>query len=71
MSGQQIPESDLQQLIAYYDGEIAYVDLQIGRLLKELEKRGMLDNTVIIITSDHGEEFQGSRTNRAWKNTIW
>jgi arylsulfatase A-like enzyme len=55
---QEMPETDRQQLIGHYDEEIAYVDSQIGRLLKELKRRGMLDNTVIILTSDHGEEFK-------------
>jgi hypothetical protein len=56
--GKPMPEVDRRQLIAYYDGEIAYVDSQIGRLLKFLEERGMLENTVVVITADHGEEFK-------------
>jgi arylsulfatase A-like enzyme len=40
-----------------YDGAVAYVDSEIGRLYDELKRRGQLDNTLIIITSDHGEEF--------------
>ena len=40
-----------------YDGAIAYLDQQLGRLLAELEKRGVLEKTLVIITSDHGEEF--------------
>jgi arylsulfatase A-like enzyme len=42
---------------AHYDGAIAYLDQQLGSLLSELEKRGDLDNTLVIITSDHGEQF--------------
>ena len=41
----------------YYDDCIAYVDDQVGRLYAELKNRGLLDNTIIIITSDHGEHF--------------
>ncbi len=41
-----------------YDQEIAYTDKQIARLFGELKKRGLYDNTVIIFTSDHGEEFE-------------
>ncbi len=49
---------DLEHIIALYDGEIRFVDqVGIARLLDMLEKREMLDNTLIIITSDHGEEF--------------
>ncbi len=50
-------DADRAQMIGYYDGEIAYWDAQLGRLLGELERRGMLDNTVIAVTADHGEEF--------------
>ena len=47
-----------------YDGEIAYVDDQIGVLLKELDARGLEDNTLIVLTSDHGESLgeHGERT---------
>jgi arylsulfatase A-like enzyme len=40
-----------------YDGEVAYVDQQVGRLLGFLESRGMLDNTLIILVGDHGESL--------------
>lgn len=38
-----------------YQGEIAYADQSLGVILGELEKQGQLDNTVVVITSDHGE----------------
>ncbi len=38
-----------------YDGEIAYVDQQLGRLRRELTSLGLLDDTIVVITSDHGE----------------
>jgi arylsulfatase A-like enzyme/Flp pilus assembly protein TadD len=40
-----------------YDGEIAFVDRQIGRLVEALEKNGSLDETILIFTSDHGESL--------------
>jgi len=40
-----------------YDGTLAYVDQQIRQLLMELDRTGMLENTLVIITSDHGESF--------------
>ena len=40
-----------------YDGAIAYMDHEIKRLLQGLAQRGALDNTLLIITSDHGELF--------------
>lgn len=38
-----------------YDGEIAKVDEQVGRLLQELERRGLSDSTVVAVAADHGE----------------
>jgi arylsulfatase A-like enzyme len=40
-----------------YDGAIRYLDEELHRLFEELEHRDLLRNTVVIITSDHGEEF--------------
>jgi choline-sulfatase len=38
-----------------YDGEVAYADAQIGRLLSTLGARGLLDGTLVAVTGDHGE----------------
>ncbi|MCX5741797.1 MAG: sulfatase [Proteobacteria bacterium] len=43
--------------MALYDGEIAFTDQQIGRLLAELRARGVYDKTVVVVTGDHGEGF--------------
>jgi arylsulfatase A-like enzyme len=40
-----------------YDGEIAYLDMRVGELLEELTARRLLDHTVVIVTSDHGENL--------------
>ena len=40
-----------------YEASIAFVDHQLGLLFDELRARGRFDNTLIIVTSDHGEEF--------------
>jgi arylsulfatase A-like enzyme len=40
-----------------YDGGVAYIDREIGRLLRNLRERGVLDNTVLVVASDHGEQF--------------
>ena len=44
-----------------YDDCIAFLDDQLGRLLDELQGQGLLDNTLVIITSDHGEAFGDHR----------
>ena len=43
--------------MALYDGEIAFTDQQIGRLVDTLKARGLYDRTVIVVTGDHGEGF--------------
>jgi arylsulfatase A-like enzyme len=48
---------DLAHIVALYDGEIRYTDDGIGMLLDGLKERGLMENTMIFITSDHGEEF--------------
>ncbi len=40
-----------------YDTEIHYLDYWIGQMLDKLREKGVLENTIIVITSDHGEEF--------------
>jgi len=40
-----------------YDAGIAYQDAELGRLLDALRARHLLDNTIVVVASDHGEEF--------------
>ncbi len=47
----------LQGELDAYDGAIAYLDAELGELLDELDRRGVLDNTLVIVSSDHGEGF--------------
>jgi arylsulfatase A-like enzyme len=47
--------SDKDYVIAQYDGEIAYMDACIQTLFTALEAHGILDETIIVLTSDHGE----------------
>jgi arylsulfatase A-like enzyme len=49
--------ADLEQLLALYDGEIRYADDEIGRVLDHLKARGLDRGTLLVATSDHGEEF--------------
>jgi arylsulfatase A-like enzyme len=52
-----VSEEDLAYTIAMYDACIRFVDDQVGRWVEVLEELGIRDNTVIVFTSDHGEEF--------------
>jgi arylsulfatase A-like enzyme len=49
--------ADLAHLLALYDGEIRYVDQELGRLFAHLKRRGLDKSTLVVVTSDHGEEF--------------
>jgi len=46
-----------RRLIAQYAAEISYADFHIGRLVDELRRRGVLDDAILLVTSDHGETF--------------
>lgn len=50
-------ESDTRRLMALHDGEISYHDQQLGRFMERLQAMGVADDTLLVITSDHGEEF--------------
>lgn len=54
---QTLAESVRQEEIDAYDGGLAHLDAEVGRFLDELDRRGLLRNTLVVITSDHGEEF--------------
>lgn len=45
------------QVIDRYDGAIAYTDSVVGALLDTLQRQGILDQTIVVIASDHGEDF--------------
>ena len=47
--------TDAEYITALYDGEIRYCDEGIGKLLKTLRKLGLDENTLVVLTSDHGE----------------
>src|SRR6266480_4750153 len=42
-----------------YDGEIAFADSQVGRLIRFLKDKGLYQNTIIVLTGDHGEKTHG------------
>ena len=51
------PPAVIEQERDAYEAAIAWLDDEIGALLRELERRDMFDNTIVVVTSDHGEEF--------------
>ena len=61
--GKQPIAPELELVRDLYDAEVIDLDHQLGKLIDELEERGMLDDSILVLTSDHGEEFgdHGSR----------
>jgi arylsulfatase A-like enzyme len=56
--GELQADDDLREdLVNLYDAEIAYWDHEFGNLLDHLERAGLADNTIVVLVSDHGEEF--------------
>ena len=53
----RVNDRDRRRLAALYDGEITYHDTHLAAILDGLERRGVADDTVVVITADHGEEF--------------
>ena len=53
-------------LTSLYAGEVSYVDAQVGRLIQWLRETGMLENTLVILTSDHGETMHEHPMIEAW-----
>lgn len=50
-------EEEKAWLRALYQGEVRYVDAEVGRVLAALDATGSREETLIVLTSDHGEEF--------------
>ncbi len=50
-------EEDLAQIVALYDGGLASIDDAVGRLLMKVNDLGFGDNTIVVVTGDHGEAF--------------
>jgi arylsulfatase A-like enzyme len=51
------PEGFLRQAIDRYDGEIAFCDSSLAALFERLKQLGIADDTLLVVVSDHGEEF--------------
>jgi len=60
----------IQELINSHDSCIAYIDHHIGLLVDHLREQGLLENTLLIITGDHGEHF-GERGLVAHGNSLY
>lgn len=54
-SSSGMTDADLNNTKLHYDGAIQVIDRWIGRMLDVLERRGLMENTVILFSADHGE----------------
>ncbi len=50
----QMDEEDEKKAVAAYYASVAYMDAQVGKVLKTLEEEGLSDKTIVVFTSDHG-----------------
>lgn len=53
----EISDEEFEQLQALYDGELRYLDDQLGRLFQALDDRNLRDDTMVVIVGDHGENI--------------
>jgi len=73
--GGEISEDLQQRVIDQYDTGIANLDKHLGALMQSLKERGLFDNTIIVLTADHGESF-GERGyvlhgNDVYETEVW
>ena len=59
----RITDEERKYAEALYDGGIAFTDERVGTVLDGLEREGLLERTIVIVTSDHGEAF--------WEHGTW
>jgi arylsulfatase A-like enzyme len=54
---EKLPKQEVDQIIGLYDGCVRMFDDCVGRVVKELDKSGLKDNTIILVTGDHGDDL--------------
>lgn len=54
---QTLSDDDRRLITALYDGDLHYLDARVGEIVQALRDRTILDNTLLIVTSDHGENL--------------
>jgi len=63
----KIKDPDLRHIIADYDAGIHYADSFVGELLKRIKELKLYENTIIVITADHGTDLLDHRTLRFYR----
>lgn len=54
---EKVGRGNFRKIEELYRGEVRYVDAKISELLSFLEEKGLMDNTITVVSADHGEEF--------------
>lgn len=54
---EELSDTDIADLQALYRGEVRYMDHYLGELIESLKQRGLYEDTIFVVTSDHGELF--------------
>ncbi|MBI2835106.1 MAG: sulfatase, partial [Acidobacteria bacterium] len=62
----QITDRERAHLLSQYDGAIAFIDRQIEALVARVKRLGLYDNSLIVVTSDHGEAFGERQLMEHW-----
>ena len=67
LSDFDVPDGALERMRALYAGSVSYLDDWLAGVLEALDRRGALDETLVLVTSDHGENFgEGGLLGHGW-----
>ena len=69
-NGAPISDEERKHYIQLYEEAVRYTDDQLGRLLRYLEENGRMENSVIVILADHGEEFMEHGRWGHWESNL-
>ncbi len=69
--GESVTDDQRDRYVWLYEQALQYTDAQIGRLMSCLDSSGCASNTIVIITSDHGEEFLEHGRWGHWENNLY
>lgn len=70
-NGRAVSVEEKAHYIELYERALAYVDEQVVRLISSLMQTGCFDNTVLVVVSDHGEEFLEHGRWGHWENNLY
>ncbi len=63
--------ADLAHIVSLYDGEVAEVDARVGRVVAAVDELGLRESTLVVLTSDHGEELYDHQSYFFHSNSIY